>query len=388
MTPLLTLRRIGQIKEANIEFGDLTVLVGPQASGKSIALQWLKLLLDTGPVQAQLSQYGLDWSKSVPEFLDLYFGEGMRSLWKEGSSEVRWQNESWDLRQRISRMPKKKPESVFLIPAQRVLTLRDGWPRPFSDYSPGDPFGVRWFSEKLRLLMERELGVSEAIFPKTKRLKGEYRKLLAKTIFGGFRLTVDKSRSQKRLVLGQLKNGEPLPYMVWSAGQREFVPLLLGLYWLMPPAKIPRRAGFEWVIIEEPEMGMHPRAITTVLLLIAELLDRDYRVCISTHSPQVLDLVWALQVLRETKSEPGQLLRIFEAPKTAGLLRVAGRVLEKKCKVYYFEGHGGQVRDIIGLDPSALDKNEATWGGLLEFSGRANEAVASAMANAKGGSTS
>ena len=33
----LTLRNIGQIKEAELNFGELTVLVGPQASGKSIS---------------------------------------------------------------------------------------------------------------------------------------------------------------------------------------------------------------------------------------------------------------------------------------------------------------------------------------------------------------
>ena len=151
--PSLRLRNIGQVTEANIDFGDLTVLVGPQASGKSIALQWLKLVLDTGLVQAQLSQYGLVWARSLPKFLDLYFGEGMRSLWKEGKSEVRWNDEPWDARKRIGRMARNKVESVFLIPAQRVLTLREGWPRPFSDFSSGDPFGVRWFSEKLRWLM-------------------------------------------------------------------------------------------------------------------------------------------------------------------------------------------------------------------------------------------
>ena len=44
----LKLQKIGPIKDADLEFGDLTVFVGPQASGKSIALQWLKLLEDVG----------------------------------------------------------------------------------------------------------------------------------------------------------------------------------------------------------------------------------------------------------------------------------------------------------------------------------------------------
>ena len=87
--------------------------------------------------------------------------------------------------------------------------------------------------------------------------------------------------------------------MAWSAGQREFVPLLMGLYWLMPAARASQRGDLEWVIIEELEMGLHPRAIAVVLLLVLELLWRGYRVCLSSHSPHVLDLVWALQVIKQ-----------------------------------------------------------------------------------------
>ena len=73
----LRLEGIAQLQRADIDFGDLTVLVGPQATGKSIALQFLKLLLDTGYIQEELSRYGLDWSRRLPDFLQIFFGEGM-----------------------------------------------------------------------------------------------------------------------------------------------------------------------------------------------------------------------------------------------------------------------------------------------------------------------
>lgn len=44
----LRLDRVGQIVCADVRLADLTVLVGPQATGKSIFLQFLKLVLDTG----------------------------------------------------------------------------------------------------------------------------------------------------------------------------------------------------------------------------------------------------------------------------------------------------------------------------------------------------
>jgi len=42
----IALRNIGPIRTADVRFGDLTVLVGPQATAKSIFLQLLKLAVD------------------------------------------------------------------------------------------------------------------------------------------------------------------------------------------------------------------------------------------------------------------------------------------------------------------------------------------------------
>jgi len=373
----LTLRNIGQIKEADLHFGDLTVLVGPQASGKSISLQWLKLLADTGLIQRQMKTYGLDYDGSLLQFLDVYFGEGMRSIWREDSA-IQIDGKALNTEWRISRLQPEKAEAAFFIPAQRVIALTNGWPRPFQGYSVGDPYTVRAFSEGLRLLMEREFTGSGPLFPKSNRLKSDYRALLQQTVFADFALSVDKVQAQKRLVLQA--GDRPLPYMVWSAGQREFVPLLLGLYWLMPPSKVARRGEIEWVVIEELEMGLHPRAISVVLLLVLELMSRGYKVCLSTHSPQVLELVWALAALRKHKGSADDLLDLFEAPHSAGLRDIAREAVSKTSKVYYFDP-AGTAKDITDLDPASSEAQEASWGGLLEFSARANETVAKAVAN-------
>ena len=373
----LSLRNIGQIKHACIDFGDLTVFVGPQASGKSITLQWIKLLNDWGLVQRQLHTFGLDYAGDLRAFFDIYFGEGMHSIWTS-TSEVRVDGEVVDVERRVARQQARKIESVFLIPAQRVLALANGWPRPFTAYNAGDPYAVRAFSEELRLLMEREFSGTGPLFPKSNRLKSDYRKLLQATVFANFQLSVDKVQSQKRLVLGT--GTESLPFMVWSAGQREFVPLLLGLYWLMPPAKVARRDKIHWVIIEELEMGLHPRAIAVVLLMVLELLTRGYRVCLSTHSPQVLELIWALEAIRKHAGTADDLLGLFEAPRSAALRTMAGHALKKTTKVFYFDPADTTI-DITELDPSSPQAHEASWGGLLEFSARANTAVAKAVSS-------
>jgi hypothetical protein len=382
MTPVRTLRleNIGQIVRADVQLADLTVLVGPQATGKSIFLQFLKLALDTGYVHDQLIKHGVDWKRGgIPEFLDVYMGEGMRGLWRsgEGSSAVSENGRSVDVANWASPRNRRDEPTAFYIPAQRVLSLANGWPRPFQAFAAEDPFAVRDFSETFRLLMEKEFGrgsdAGADLFPKVNRLKSEYRELLAKHLFGGAHLLVDKHAAQKRLVLRQ-PDGDSIPFMAWSAGQREFVPLLMGLYWLMPVSKVSTRDKVTTVIIEEPEMGLHPGAISAVMLLVLELLRRGYRVCISTHSPQVLDVVWAVTMLNAHRANPNDLLDLFETKKSGPMREVAEAALNKKMRVYYFD-RSGRTTDISNLDPGSESEIEAGWGGLSGFSGRVNEVV-------------
>ena len=239
--PKLSVRNFGPIRSAEVELGPLTVLVGPQATGKSILLQLLKLLVDVKHVKAELKRAGIDWAGELGLFLDVYFGEGMRGLW-EPKTRIEFNGEAVSIETVVNEARATKGASMFFVPAQRVLTLRDGWPQAFTYYDPGVPFAVREFSEELRLLMT-DLKPSEHLFPMPKRLKQEFRELLQQHLFAGYNLKIDTARAQKRLVLATGESEHPLPFMVWSAGQREFVPLLLGLYYLMTPAGAAKRRG-------------------------------------------------------------------------------------------------------------------------------------------------
>ncbi len=150
------------------------------------------------------------------------------------------------------------------------------------------------FSEDIRLLMESGLGRTGIIFPQKRKLRKALRDLIDSSLFWGAELKKTIHGMKRKIVL-QI-DGNEIPFMVWSAGQREFVPLLLGFYWLMPSGKEPRRKGIKTVIIEEPEMGLHPRAIETVILLILDLIRRGYRVMISTHSVLFLDILMAIDI--------------------------------------------------------------------------------------------
>lgn len=367
---------IGPIREADIEFGDLTVFVGPQATGKSICLQLLKLLADKQAVHRTMQRFGLAGGSNPRTFFDLYFGEGMASIWKEGKSSLFLGNSTvpTDLNTYAKARKSESNESMFYIPAQRVMSLRDGMTRPFSDYRAGDPFVLRDFSEKLHIIVQNEFGLEKEVFPRVQRIAEALRQPVEEHIFGKFKLRTDNTQHQSRLILGG-KDGGALPYLVWSAGQREFVPLLLGMYWLMPASRVARKEKIEWVVIEEPEMGLHPNGIGAVFNLVLELLFRGYRVCVSTHSPHVLDLVWALRFLQENQAKLADVIHLLQIKHTRKTRDLAESILQKSMKTYYF-AREGKIQDISSLDPGSDDIAEGGWGGITEFSSKVGDVVA------------
>ncbi|MCP4702936.1 MAG: ATP-binding protein [Gammaproteobacteria bacterium] len=372
----VSVKSIGQITQGAIEFGDLTVLVGPQSSGKSIFLQLLKLIHDSNAVVSTLKEYGFEWGDDLSGFLLSYFGEGMGGL-LSSRSEIHFNHQAVNIEAEIADGGKTK-ERLFLIPAQRVMMLQTGWPRPFSDYGIDTPFVTRLFSESVRKLLDRGLGGGEAgvIFPSKSRFENELTEILNESVFRGSRVVLDKGL-QKRIML-ELPDGNRLPFMTWSTGQREFTPLLLGFYLLTPIAE--RNKKIEWVVIEEPEMGLHPKAISAVMLFIIELLRLDYKVIISTHSPHVLDVVWAIQEIRRNQASPKLLLEIFDASPNDVLTRAAEKLINKKTSTYYFAAgkDGVRIQDISNLEPGSQNRDIAGWGGLTAFSGKVAGVVAKA----------
>ena len=95
----------------------------------------------------------------------LYFGEGMQKIWDKNETKVTVDSKV-DFTPQRALLARKIKKTLFLMPAHRVVTLKDGWPRAFTDYATSDPYVVKQFSEELRLLMEKGLGSGEgAIFP-------------------------------------------------------------------------------------------------------------------------------------------------------------------------------------------------------------------------------
>jgi len=243
---------------------------------------------------------------------------------------------------------------------------------------------MRNFSEALRRLMDQGLGTGKAIFPQVGRLKQGIRDLLDKSVYVGGRLMLEKDAQRRRVVLVPEEGAKSLPYSAWSAGQREFTPLLLGIYWLMPGSKASKKSDVDTVVIEEPEMGLHPQAILSFCLVMLELLHRGYKVIVSTHSPVVLDVVWALRELKgvEERHAIRALKDIFRIERLSPQIReILISALNVRDRTYYFDrgDKGVVIRDISSLDPGDEDIAVAGWGGLSGFSGDIADIVGDAL---------
>jgi len=381
----LKVKSFGPIQEADVRFGDLTLLVGPQASGKSIFVQLLKLLVDKNHIRKTLEQYNYVWGKDSGKILDLYFGEGMEKIWKP-KAEVELDGKSYNREFLLPKTGKYKvasaKETLLYIPAQRILSISDGRPKPFMEFDSSVPYVLRQFSETLRLLLQNGMGKPEPIFPLGKRLKESLRKSFNESIFHDGKVVMDERTGQKKLRMEV--EGMSVPFITWSAGQKEFLPLLLGFYWLCPPSKVTRKDDFTTVVIEEPEMGLHPQAIKSVILQIIDLLSRNYQVIVSTHSPILLEFAWAFRFLQQSKVNDDALFELFDLEKTTATKKLfSGILTQKQINTYFFDRTDEKVisKDISSLDAGSDDTAIAGWGGLSAFAGKAADVVSKYFAN-------
>ena len=383
-----SVKSFGPIKEANIKFGDLTLLVGPQASGKSILLQLVKLIVDKYNVPTVLKQNNYEWGNKNENFLDLFFGESMSTVWNS-ETRIKCDEKACQLSSFLTKQgvrESSRTEKLFYIPAQRVVTMSQGWPKSFGSFDIGDPFVLKQFSESIRVLMEKETISGDSqhsnVFPKPNRIKEPLRKILDESIFHGAKVESDNTSLKRRFLL---RVGESrLPFMTWSAGQKEFMPLLLSLYYLMPASKVKLKNDIKIVIIEEPEMGLHPKAIQALMVVFLELIARGYKLIISTHSPVLLELLWAMNYVKGLNGTPADLFELFSLEKNSSMTTTFNTVIkDKSFATYFFEqnNEGVVVKDISSLDAGSEDNAISNWGGLTDFSSKAGDVISKLVAN-------
>jgi DNA repair ATPase RecN len=84
-TVTLAVENFAHLSEVSVELGDLTVLVGAQGTGKSLALQWFKTAMDGKQIVAALRDAGQNVDQP-DKLVDLIFGVGMGGAWRKSTT--------------------------------------------------------------------------------------------------------------------------------------------------------------------------------------------------------------------------------------------------------------------------------------------------------------
>lgn len=371
------IENFGLIKNVSINFGDLTLLVGPQASGKSIALETLKLAIDRDHIINTLDRYNYIIGHNTDKILNVYFGEGMSDIWKD-NTRIEYDGIPF-LKKNLPKKADETDETLFYIPAQRIFSISDGRPKNFMEFDSSSPYILRSFSETLRLFMQNGMGQADVLFPIKNRLKGFLRRSFDDSIFHNAKIITEERAGQKKMILNV--DDLSIPFMSWSAGQKEFMPLLLAFYCLSgPPSKVIKKEKYRYVVIEEPEMGLHPKAIISVILQILELIQTGgYKVIVSSHSPVFLEFAWGFNLLRSKPQQYEALYELFDIPEISPVKEMLAGLFDKSIRTYYFdrESKNGKVvsHDISSLDVTDANSIVSNWGGLSEFSSKVSEVV-------------
>lgn len=309
--------------------------------------------------------------------VELIFGSGMAPAWREGETSVRFGRKH--ITPHILAKTGDSFERLFFVPAHRSILISDGWASPFQKLTSDMPAVARLFSQALFDQFRRK--DAGTLFPVEHRLQPEIRSQINDAIYHGGFVGIEED-SQRAMRLRLMHGGLHLPFTTWSAGQREFTPLLLGLYPLLPLANSRRHPSTEWIVIEEPEMGLHPQGVSAALLMVLDLLSRGYRVVLSTHSPHILTMLWMMRHLKQNDASWQSVCDAFSVDQSRSMQRIAEAALCKDYRAYLMDfdsHHRVNSFDISKLDPGSVDPRISGWGGLTEYSSRFGESVRAAV---------
>ena len=166
---------------------------------------------------------------------------------------------------------------------------------------------------------------------KNNPLVEEYVKLadfLEKEILQG-KVGFETSELRKELLF-QPKESTKLEMPIVSSMVKELAPLVLCLRYLVEPNEL--------LIIDEPEMNLHPAAQVEIAEFLAMLVNAGLHVLITTHSPYIVDHL--ANLMQAAKHEdPDSIKEMFYLERTDAFIS------QEKVSVYLFED--GTAKNII-----------------------------------------
>jgi energy-coupling factor transporter ATP-binding protein EcfA2 len=154
--------------------------------------------------------------------------------------------------------------------------------------------------------------------------------LLERKILGG---SVDFSTPEPepgRELFFQPTGGVKLVIPAVSSMVKELAPLVLYLRYLAEPGEL--------IVIDEPEMNLHPKAQVQLTELLAMLVNAGLRVLITTHSPYIVDHLVNLLKAAETEDKEAIREKFY-------LKRTEAFISRDQVSAYLFED--GTAKDIL-----------------------------------------
>lgn len=314
----LTVRNFSVIKEAELEFGKITVLIGPQASGKSLLcklayfLSRESIMIAEGRISA-----GSDFSafeKAVKKEFEEWFP---RSGWGKQSWTISFESESYKVTAFWGGNPTEELSVSFCEEFRTVYSESQTYTYPDSQF---------WPAYRLRGLAGQGVWDRTTYIPSERTYfvdtSKDYKPLVSdpEPIVKEFALLYSNARDPKasrprmqRYLGGMLEQGEDEWHFAFedgrvvslgklSSGSKELLPLfcVLEMYEQQRPStKAQINSGIasedsyrtDDFYIEEPEGHIFPETQREIVQYFAELANStalNTRITITTHSPYIL----------------------------------------------------------------------------------------------------
>ena len=327
------------IREANIELNRLTIIIGPQASGKSVISKLFYFFFDLGNLQRVAIEGGKDFDGFKvllkKKFIDLFpisaWGDKQfivqfcigphefklsRTIYADNLTdnirvsttkpvEAFYKSQAENYRKLVKERPADEVEDdvdtsiEFRAVFARALLREHGPDAVRTQFFI--PAGRSFFTNMGRAIAAFEQ--ARLLDPITVRFARLYTLYLDRFKNGrGFRNETMASLFQKllggRLVTSEdgdyvvAEDGRTIPFSALSSGQQEMMPLFVTLLSLAPRNPgVRSSSGGRLIYIEEPEAHLFPEAQSELVQILAALISvRGFNtdLLLTTHSPYVL----------------------------------------------------------------------------------------------------
>ncbi|KAA6460147.1 ATP-binding protein [Acidobacteria bacterium AB60] len=315
----LTVKNFSVIKEAELEFGKITVLIGPQASGKSLLCKLAYFLGREILFKAE------DWAKQrlgLQVFEDAlkrdFEARFPRSGWGSETWTITWVSNGFGVKLHRN-STSDEPFSVsfggeFTQIYREISTSQ--YPDPIdSSYRFRGLAGTGVWDRATYIPSERTYFVDTSKGYSSMASDPDPLVKAFAPLFEASRLPEISRPRTKSLLQGDFvrgadgwmfafNDGRELPLNQLSSGSKELLPLLsvLEMYELQRPSSVassklllgrglPEALSFDDFFIEEPEAHVFPDTQQHVVRYLAQLVNRKdlrVRIVITTHSPYLL----------------------------------------------------------------------------------------------------